>query len=326
MLISGSGLFIVIAALAFDALIGDPDWLWRRIGHPVSLIGALIDLLDRKFNHDNHSPEQRKSEGINSTAILVVIAIAVGALIQFVVQTLPIGNVILALIASIFIAQRSLYQHVADVRAAFAEGGLPAAREAVSMIVGRDPEKLDEAGVCRAAIESCAENFADGVVAPVFWYALFGFPGLLLYKTANTMDSMIGHLDEKHRDFGLIAARLDDLLNLIPARLAAVQLVFATLFLPGGHPFKAWLTMWRDHGHHRSPNSGWPEAAMAGGLDLALAGPRQYPGYVAQEKWIGDGRARAGIGDIHRALFVMAVACLLNFGMVVLCLTLEYLR
>jgi adenosylcobinamide-phosphate synthase len=180
--------------------------------------------------------------------------------------------------------------------------------------------------VARAAIESCAENFADGVVAPVFWYVVAGFPGLLLYKTANTMDSMIGHLDDKHRDFGLVAARLDDLLNLIPARLAAIQLVFATLFLPGGHPFKALATMWRDHGHHRSPNSGWPEAAMAGGLDLALAGPRQYPGYVAQEKWIGSGRARAGIGDIHRALFVMAVACLLNFGMVVLCLTLEYLR
>jgi len=152
-----------------------------------------------------------------------------------------------------------------------------------------------------------------------------GFPGLLLYKTANTLDSMIGHLDERHRDFGLIAARLDDLLNLIPARLGALLLVVATLFLPGGHPFLAWRVMWRDHGNHRSPNSGWPEAAMAGALDLALAGPRRYPGYVAQEKWIGSGRARAVRGDIHRSLFVMSVACLLNFGLVVLCLALEYL-
>jgi len=180
MLISSSGLFIVIAALMFDALIGDPEWLWRRVGHPVTLIGALIDTLDRKFNRGDQTPEQRRSEGINSTAILVVIAATVGVLIQVVVQSLPAGNIILALIASIFIAQRSLYQHVAGVRAAFAEGGLPAAREAVAMIVGRDPATLDEAGIARAAIESLAENTSDGVVAPLFWGALFGLTSVII--------------------------------------------------------------------------------------------------------------------------------------------------
>ena len=312
MLISGSGLFIVIAALAFDALIGDPDWLWRRIGHPVSLIGALIDLLDRKFNHDNHSPEQRKSEGINSTAILVVIAVAVGALIQFVVQTLPIGNVILALIASIFIAQRSLYQHVADVRAAFAEGGLPAAREAVSMIVGRDPEKLDEAGVCRAAIESCAENFSDGIVAPVFWLALLGLPGLVAYKAINTADSMIGHRTERHESFGWAAARLDDLVNLIPARLSALLLAVAAP-MSGGSIGTSLGVVRRDASKHRSPNAGWPESAMAGALGLALAGPRRYAEHVADDPFLtAEATSQAVPDDIGRALNVYIAACVIE--------------
>jgi len=194
----------------------------------------------------------------------------------------------------------------------------------VSRIVGRDPQSLDEFGVARAAIESAAENFSDGVVAPVFWYVLFGFPGILLYKTANTMDSMIGHRDERHREFGMVAARLDDLLNLLPARISAVLLVAAMAFVPSGRPLKAWRIMWRDHGHHASPNSGWPEAAMAGGLGLALAGPRRYGVQWIDEKWIGDGRARAEITDIHKALFALAVACLLNAGLVLTLLLLEF--
>jgi adenosylcobinamide-phosphate synthase len=311
-LISGSGLFIVIAALAFDALIGDPDWLWRRVGHPVSLIGALIDLLDRKFNRDDESPEQRKSEGINSTAILVVIAIAVGALIQFIVQTLPAGNIILALIASIFIAQRSLYQHVADVRAAFAEGGLPAAREAVSMIVGRDPEQLDEAGVCRAAIESCAENFSDGVVAPVFWLALLGLPGLIAYKAINTADSMIGHRTERYESFGWAAARLDDLVNLVPARLSALLLSLAAP-MAGGSIGPALGVVQRDASKHRSPNAGWPESAMAGALGLALAGPRRYAEHVADDLFLNAEATRPAVpDDIDRALDLYLAACVIE--------------
>jgi adenosylcobinamide-phosphate synthase len=311
-LISSSGLFIVITALAFDALIGDPDWLWRRVGHPVSLIGALIDLLDRKFNRDDESSEQRKSEGINCTAILVLIAVIAGALIQFVVQALPAGNIIVALIASIFIAQRSLYQHVADVRAAFAEGGLPAAREAVSMIVGRDPEQLDEAGVCRAAIESCAENFSDGVVAPVFWLGLLGLPGLIAYKAINTADSMIGHRTERYESFGWAAARLDDLVNLAPARLSALLLAFAAP-MAGGSIRTALSVVQRDAAKHRSPNAGWPESAMAGALGLALAGPRRYAEHVADDPFLNAEATRVAVpDDIGRALDLYLAACVIE--------------
>jgi adenosylcobinamide-phosphate synthase len=319
-------LLLLLAALVIDAVIGDPPFLWRNVPHPVMIIGRAIGLLDAKLNRPHRSALDRRLRGAFTALLLAGLAVGLGYGMTLLRQRTEWGWGLEIVLIWTLIAQKSLFQHVAAVADGLKRGGLAGGRWAVSRIVGRDPESLDEHGVARAAIESCAENFADGVVAPVFWYLVAGFPGLLLYKTANTMDSMIGHLDDKHRDFGLIAARLDDLLNLIPARLAALLLVFATLFLPGGHPVKAFLTMWRDHGHHRSPNSGWPEAAMAGGLDLALAGPRRYVGYVAQEKWIGSGRARAGVGDIHKALFVMAVACLLNFGLVILCLTLEYLR
>jgi adenosylcobinamide-phosphate synthase len=312
MLISASGFFIVIAAVAFDALIGDPGWLWRRRGHPVSLIAALIDRLDRKFNREDHSHELRKAAGIMSTAILVVTAAAVGALIQVIVQSLPAGNILLALIASIFIAQRSLYQHVAAVRSAFAKGGLPAAREAVAMIVGRDPEHLDEAGVCRAAIESCAENFSDGVVAPVFWLALLGLPGLIAYKAINTADSMIGHRTERYRSFGWAAARLDDLVNLVPARLSALLLAVAAPVARGSIS-KSWSIVRRDASQHRSPNAGWPESAMAGALGLALAGPRRYAEHTVDDPFLNaEATSEAVPGDIGRALNVYIAACVIE--------------
>jgi len=319
-------LLLLLAALLIDAVIGDPPILWRHVPHPVMIIGRVIGFLDAKLNRPNRTSLDRRLRGAAVALSLAGIAIALGLGMTELRRRTDWGWGLEIVLIWTLLAQKSLFKHVAAVADGLQRGGLAGGRWAVARIVGRDPESLDEHGVARAAIESCAENYADGVVAPVFWYLVAGFPGLLLYKTANTMDSMIGHLDEKHRDFGMIAARLDDLLNLIPARLAALQLVLATLFLPGGHPFKAWITMWRDHGHHRSPNSGWPEAAMAGGLDLALAGPRRYPGYSVDEKWIGSGRARALVSDIHRALFVMSVACLLNFGMVILCLTLEYLK
>ena len=312
MLISGSGLFIVIAALAFDALIGDPDWLWRRLAHPVALIGALIGYLDRSFNREDRSPQQRKLAGIACTAVIVVIAGSVGALIQAVTDLLPAGNILLALIASIFIAQRSLYQHVAKVRSAFARAGLTEARKAVAMIVGRDPEQLDEAGVCRAAIESCAENFSDGVVAPVFWLALLGLPGLIAYKAINTADSMIGHRTERHASFGWAAARLDDLVNLVPARLSALLLAIAAP-IAGGSVGKSWGVVRRDASRHRSPNAGWPESAMAGALGLALAGPRRYAEHVVEDPFLNaEATSQAGPNDIGRALDLYATACVIE--------------
>jgi adenosylcobinamide-phosphate synthase len=178
--------------------------------------------------------------------------------------------------------------------------------------VGRDPAHLDAHGIARAAIESLAENFGDGVVAPVFWYVLFGFPGLLVYKAINTMDSMIGYKTPHYKAFGFSAARIDDIVNIIPARLAGLFLVLAAIFVPTANPMRAARVMLRDAGKHRSPNAGWPEAAVAGALNLALAGPRRYPGRVVKDPWIGDGSAKATHRDIRRALYLYAVACLIN--------------
>jgi adenosylcobinamide-phosphate synthase len=311
-LISGSGLFIVIAALAFDALIGDPVWLWRRVGHPVAWIGVLIGVLDRSFNREDQSQQQRKWAGIACTAAMVAVSAAVGLLVQMTAQQLPMGNLLVALIASIFIAQRSLYQHVAWVRLAFAEGGLAGARKAVARIVGRDPEQLDEAGICRAAIESCAENFSDGVAAPVFWLALLGLPGLIAYKTINTADSMIGHRSERYQSFGWAAARLDDLVNLVPARLSALLLAGAAP-IAGGSVGTSLRVVWRDATKHRSPNAGWPESAMAGALGVALAGPRRYATHMVEDPFLNaEATSQIVPDDIGRALDLYAAACVIE--------------
>jgi len=308
-LISGSGLFIVVAALAFDALIGDPDWLWRRVRHPVAWIGTLIGYIDRRFNREDLSQQRRKLAGIASTAALVALSVAVGVLVQAAVRQLPMGNLMVALIASIFLAQRSLYQHVARVRSAFAEGGIAGARKAVAMIVGRDPEQLDEAGICRAAIESCAENFSDGVVAPVFWLALLGLPGLIAYKTINTADSMIGHRSERYQSFGWAAARLDDLVNLVPARLSALLLAGAAP-IAGGTITTSLRVVNRDAAKHRSPNAGWPESAMAGALGVALAGPRRYATHMVDDPFLNaEATSQIVPDDIGRALDLYAAAC-----------------
>src|SRR4029450_1754325 len=279
MLIWSDTLYVVVVALAFDALIGDPDWLWRRLSHPVALIGSFIGLLDRSLNLETRSAAQRKFAGVSVVILLVAISALSGFLIEMALRPIAFGNGLVGLVASTLIAQRSLYQHVARVRSAFTDGGLAEARSAVSMIVGRDPDQLDEAGVCRAAIESCAENFADGVVAPVFWLTLLGLPGLIAYKAINTADSMIGHRTARHAQFGWTAARTDDLLNLIPARLSGLLLA-AVAPISSGSIVTSPETMWRDANKHRSPNAGWPEGAMAGALDLALAGPRRYGEHI----------------------------------------------
>jgi adenosylcobinamide-phosphate synthase len=308
-LISGSTLFIVIAALAFDALIGDPDWLWRRLAHPVAVFGAAIGWLDRMLNREDWSPQQRKSAGIACVILIVAVAGAIGLLLQMGLQRSFAGNMALGLIASVFIAQRSLYQHVARVRESFADGGLIAARQSVSMIVGRDPDLLDEAGVCRAAIESCAENFSDGVVAPVLWLALLGLPGLVAYKAINTADSIIGHHNERYESFGWAAARLDDLVNLIPARLSALLIAIAAPIAGGSIRTSLSVTK-RDAAKHRSPNAGWPESATAGALGLALVGPRSYGERIVDDAFLNaEARKDATPGDIGRALDLLAAAC-----------------
>jgi adenosylcobinamide-phosphate synthase len=308
MLVHGDTLLLVVAALSLDAVIGDPDWLWRRAPHPVVWIGNAIGWLEHRLNRDTWPRQRRKLAGVLTIVLLVGIALLIGALLSDFLHGHWIGFIIEALIASILIAQRSLYQHVAIVHRAFMEGGSPAARKAVAMIVGRDPERLDEAGVSRAAIESTAENFSDGIVAPAFWLALLGLPGLIAYKAINTADSMIGHRTDRYVDYGWAAARLDDLVNLVPARLSGLLIALAAPSA-GGSIAASFRIMLRDARHHRSPNAGWPESAMAGALGIALSGPRVYAEGVANEPYLNAKGRVAEPNDIRRALRVYAVAC-----------------
>jgi adenosylcobinamide-phosphate synthase len=309
MLIEDHSLRVLLLALVVDALIGDPDGLWKRLPHPVVVFGWAIDRLDTALNNTNWSDAERRVAGVLAVVVLVVGAGMVGWLLVRALHAVPLGSVLEAVIASIFIAQRSLYDHVARVQQAFASGGLDAARSAVSAIVGRDPQALDDAGVCRAAIETTAENFSDGVVAPVFWFALFGLPGLMVYKVVNTADSMVGHLTERHRAFGWAAARLDDLANLVPARLSALLLALASPVV-GGSFMGSLRVALDDARKHRSPNAGWPESAMAAALGVALAGPRVYPERVVDDPFVNAaGRKDATPGDIGQALRLFVATC-----------------
>lgn len=314
MLLHLDALLVLVGALALDASLGDPDALWRRIPHPVAWLGRLIALSDRHLNRMAWSEAARRASGAVCLVLLVAFAWGAGWLLESLFRRLPAGPGLVALAASVLIAQRSLYDHVARVRGALARGGLAAGRRAVAMIVGRDPDSLDEAGICRAAIESTAENFSDGVVAPAFWFALGGLPGLVAYKAVNTADSMIGHISERHRAFGWAAARFDDLVNLLPARLSGF-LVALCAPLAGGSVRTALGVMWRDAAIHHSPNAGWPEAAMAGALRIALAGPRVYKTGLVDEPFLNpDGRRSAAPDDIGRALRILVAATCLHAG------------
>lgn len=310
MLIHADALLILAVALLADAAIGDPERLWRRLPHPVVWMGSLIGALDGRLNRPEWPGNRRRLLGIVALVVVVAAAGLAGVAIEAGLRQFPGHVVTIGLIASVLIAQNSLYRHVAQVAKAFGAGGLAEARRAVSLIVGRDPDSLDEAGVCRAAIETTAENFSDGVVAPAFWFALLGLPGLAAYKAVNTADSMIGHLSERHRDFGWAAARFDDLANLVPARISGLAIALAAP-LAGGSIREALRSMLRDARLHRSPNAGWPEAAMAGALGLALAGPRRYGARIVDDPYLNaEGRIDAGPDDIHRALRVFIGAAL----------------
>ncbi|UUX48191.1 adenosylcobinamide-phosphate synthase CbiB [Nisaea acidiphila] len=301
---------ILFLALILDALVGDPPALWKRVPHPVVLFGNAIGWAETRWNAGTETDEERRRNGVILAVCLLVAAAALGWLLHRAVSFLAYGWLLEAAIASVFLAQRSLYDHVRAVAIGFGEDGLPGARRAVSLIVGRDPEQLDEAGVCRAAIETAAENFSDGVVAPAFWYLLAGLPGLLAYKALNTADSMIGHRNARYIDFGRAAARLDDFANLVPARISAGLFWAAAFVLPDADPRASFRATFRDAGKHRSPNAGWPEAATAGALGLRLAGPRVYGGETVEDAWMGNGRAAAAPADILRALSLFRLACL----------------
>ena len=304
-------LVLLLLALVVEAYVGEAKTFFKAVPHPVRVIGTLIGFFDRKLNRESRSPADRAVRGALVVVLVASLAFAVGWAVAWLSLNHPWGWIIefLGLIA--LLAGRGLYDHVRAVATALKRGVEPG-RDAVRHIVGRDPASMDGPGVARAALESLAENFCDSVVAPVFWYVLFGFPGLLVYKAVNTMDSMIGHMTSQYRAFGMTAARLDDVLNLIPARLAGLFLVFAALFVPTANPPGALRVMLRDARFHRSVNAGWPEGAMAGALGLALAGPRHYSGGTVSDPWIGDGSAKATPKDINRGLYLYVVACLIN--------------
>lgn len=299
---------IMLLALAIDAGFGWPSTVFARIGHPVTWIGAIISALDRSLNGDDAPDAGRRAAGM--LVALVVIGLAAGAG-WFAAALVPngwAGLILSSVLAWPLIAARAMYVHVTAVARPLMSGDIGTARLAVVLIVGRDPSELDAAGVGRAAIESLAENTSDGIVAPVFWGVMLGLPGIAAYKAINTLDSMIGHRTPRHEAFGWASARIDDLVNLIPARLTG--LLFAAV---SARPQAALATMWRDARRHRSSNAGWPEAAMAGALAVRLSGPRRYAGHVAPEPWVNGAASDPDPGDLNlalalylRAMFVLA--------------------
>jgi adenosylcobinamide-phosphate synthase len=307
---------LAFLALLIEAVVGYPERLTRAIGHPVTWMGRLIGMLDRTSNREGMSDASRRVAGALALLVVIVLTVTIAWLLERSLLLLPFGIIAVAIVASTLIAQRSLHEHVARVAAALDQGGIVAGREAVSHIVGRDPAALDEAGVARAAIESLAENFSDGVVAPVFWLAVGGLPGGAAYKTINTADSMIGHRTPRHQAFGFAAARLDDLVNLPASRLSALLIVAAAAVTPGASAVDAWCAVMRDAHKHRSPNAGYPEAAMAGALGLALAGPRVYGGIEVADAFMGNGRREATASDIRAALNLYVRADAMLIGMV----------
>jgi adenosylcobinamide-phosphate synthase len=293
-----------LIAVVLEAIIGYPDALYRAIGHPVTWLGRLIAWCDRTWNSEHDGFAARRFWGAATVVLLLALSIVVGRAL-----TGWLGPVLCGALGSVLLAQRSLHRHVAAVADALESQGIEAARQAVSMIVGRDTRDLDEAAVSRAAVESLAENFSDGIVAPLLWLALAGLPGGIAYKAINTADSMIGHKSGRHLAFGWAAARLDDLVNLPASRLSALWLAIAAAAVPEASPQRAWETVRRDARHHQSPNAGWPEAAMAGALGLKLAGPRLYDGELVDDHWMGGGRAELTAADIRAALRLYRAAC-----------------
>lgn len=288
-------------ALFVERRFGYPSALTGTIGHPVMWFGRLIDTIEQRTNRPDRPARRRRDAGIVMLAILLVTCFVAAFVVQQITRTIPQGWILEMLLATPFLAQKELKRAVQATADAL-RSSLAAGREAVSHIVGRDPQALDEAGVARAAIETLAESTSDGIVAPWFWLLLFGLPGIVLYKAINTADSMVGHLNERYRDFGWASAKLDDVVNWIPARLTAVLVTIACFFTPHASPSMAWATARRDARKHDSPNAGWPEAAFAGALGFSLGGPRSYDGEVLDLPAFGTGKRDLVASDILRAL------------------------
>lgn len=297
----------MLVAMALDAAIGWPGALYRRIGHPVTWLGRLIDGLEHALNRGG----ARRLKGLLTALLVTGAAAGTGlALLALLPGGWP-GAVLAGVLAWPLVALRSMHDHVAAVARPLAQGDLAGARQAVAMIVGRDPSQLDQAGVARAAAESLAENTSDGIVAPLFWGVVLGLPGIAAYKAINTLDSMIGHRTDRFEAFGWASARIDDLVNLIPARLTG-----ALFALTSARPGAAFRVMRADARRHRSPNAGWPESAMAGALGIRLSGPRVYADRVADEPWINSTAPDPGARDLARGLALYRRAMVALAGLI----------
>jgi adenosylcobinamide-phosphate synthase len=305
-------LLILTVALFVDRILGDPPRLWSLVPHPVVIFGKAIGFFEHQINGKGLGERDRRAYGIMSIIALLIASVLAGWLAHRVFRSVGhFGILVEILVVAVLLAQKSLSDHVAAVAAGLRSDGLAGGRRAVAMVVGRDPETLDQPGICRAAIETLAENFSDGVVAPALYYAVFGLPGIFAYKMLNTADSMIGHKTARYLQFGWAAARLDDLANWPAARFSALLIAGGAWISRGmAASGRALATAFTDHGLHRSPNSGWPESAMAGALDVALAGPRIYAGERVQEPMQNAaGRRDIGPADIDQAVSVFASAC-----------------
>ena len=309
---------LLALALLLDVFLGDPRLIFKMIPHPISLLGNVISFCERKLNHNSLGDLTRLARGALLTVVIAIIVIIIGWVLHVFIALYSLWVLELILIAFL-VAQRSLYDHVRSVSIALEKNGIEAGRRTVAHIVGRNTADLDRGGISRAAIESLSENFADGVVAPVLWYLIFGLPGLFFCKAVNTMDSMIGYRNERYNMFGRVAARLDDLVMWIPARFAALLIIVAACVSQRGNPLRAVRFILNDASKHPSVNAGWPEAAMAGALNYALGGPRIYEGGLREGVWIGNGRFELLPIDIKHSLNLFVAACCLN-GLLILAL------
>ncbi len=296
---------LMLGAFLVEAVCGWPDWLYRRIRHPAVWIGSLISALEATLNLDRFTPAVRRALGMLTTLVVVATATLSACLFVVFLPETPLGFAVEVAAASSLLASRSLYCHVLRVTQRLEHNDLTEARQAVSHIISRDPTELDTAGVARANLESLAENASDGVIAPLFWGSLLGLPGLIAYKAINTLDSMLGYRTDRLWAFGGFAARLDDVANLIPARLTGCLIALAS-FRP-----TAVRVMLRDARTHRSPNAGWPESAMAGALGIRLGGPRVYAGTKTADPWLNATAPDPGPDDTRRGLHLYVRTMLL---------------
>jgi len=309
-------MIVLLLAMAVDTYIGSFGFVFKFIPHPVRLIERMINFFDRRLNRDKRSQRDRAFRGFISVIACSIICLIIGGAVAWLSRNHEWGWILEFFLIITLIAQRGPFDQVRKVGRVLRDEHLESARTSITEIAKRDPAQLDGHGIARTAIEALSRNYVTGVIAPIFWYILFGLPGLLIYKTINIMDTLIGHKDPKYQAYGFSAARIDDILNIIPARLAGLFLSLAACFTPTANPARAFRIMLRDAGKHRSLNTGWTTSAVAGALDLSLAGPKRYPNRVVKAPWIGDGTAKATHKDIKRALYLYATACLINGGWV----------